>query len=131
MTGTMDKRIKLIFLGFILLVFAIIFSLAITRKEVVNNKTELSTEVELSTVKFNIRDLTKHGISLIAPSDPILTGNRKPVTNNPYSIVLKNDSGRPIVGKQRRCSQCPPTPASTFYPTPLAFLSPLRHYLPF
>jgi hypothetical protein len=98
MTGTMDKRIKLIFLGFILLVFAIIFSLAITRKESVNNKTELSTKTEMSAVKFNIRDLAKHGISLIAPSDPILTGNRKPVTNNPYSIVLKNDSGRPIVG---------------------------------
>lgn len=98
MTGTIDKRMKFIFLGLILLVFAIIFSLAITRKESVNNKTDLSTKTEFSAVKFNIRDLTEHGISLIAPSDPILSGNRKPVTNNPYSIVLKNNSGRPIVG---------------------------------
>src|SRR5262249_38097088 len=78
--------------GLVLIVFAIIFSLPVTRREAVINKAEVST------MKFNIRDLTEHGISLIAPSDPVLTKNHKTATVNPYSIVLRNSSGRSVVG---------------------------------
>lgn len=83
---------KRIILGLVLVVFAIVLSLAVTRREPVIYKAEVST------MKFNIRDLSEHGLSLIAPSDPVLTKNRETVTFNPYSIILKNASGRPVVG---------------------------------
>jgi len=55
---------KLIFLVLVLVVFAIIFSTALTQREPVTKKTEISV------VKFNLKDLPEHGIELIAPSDP-------------------------------------------------------------
>src|SRR5262245_54405695 len=93
------KHMKPIVLALVILVFLVIFWLATTRKELITDKTELKTvQTELKTVKFNIRDLTERGITLIAPSDPIFTRNRKTLTINPYSIVLKNSSNRPVVG---------------------------------
>jgi hypothetical protein len=90
---------KPIVLVMVVLVFLVIFWLATTRKELITDKTELKTvQTELKTVKFNIRDLTERGITLIAPSDPIFTRNRKTLSINPYSIVLKNSSDRPVVG---------------------------------
>ncbi len=86
------RQMNRIFLGLILVVFAIIVSLAVTRRESVIYKAEVST------MKFNIRDLSEQGISLIAPSDPVLAKNRKTATVNPYSILLKNSSGRSVVG---------------------------------
>lgn len=47
-------------------------------------------------MNYNIKDLSEHGISLIAPSDPALTTNRKAF--DPYSVVIRNDSSRAVVG---------------------------------
>lgn len=47
-------------------------------------------------MKYNIKDLPKHGISLLAPSDPALSKDLKPI--DPYSVFLRNTSSRPIVG---------------------------------
>ena len=72
---------KLIFLALGLVVFALIFSSAITKREEVSSN--------MSNVKFNLKDLPEHGISLIAPSAPNIY---------PYSVLLKNTSSRAVVG---------------------------------
>jgi hypothetical protein len=82
---------KFTFLAVVLLVCAIVFSLAVTKTELVSLRTESSF------VKFKIKDLREHGISLIAPSEPSFAVS-KTVTINPYSILLKNASGRAVVG---------------------------------
>jgi hypothetical protein len=82
---------KLTLLSVVLLLFAIIFSLAVTESEVVTPKTESSF------VKFNLKDLSEHGILLMPPSDPVFTKG-KAVLVDPYSVLLKNDSTRTVVG---------------------------------
>ncbi|HET6892975.1 MAG TPA: hypothetical protein VFH31_17855 [Pyrinomonadaceae bacterium] len=81
---------KVIFLGLVLVGFAVVFSLVITNKEIVTRKAESSF------VKYKIKDLPQHGISLLAPSDPALSKELKPI--DPYSVFLRNTSSRPIVG---------------------------------
>lgn len=81
---------KVIFLGLVLVGFAVIFSLVITNKEIVTRKAENSF------VKYKIKDLPEHSISLLAPSDPALSKELIPI--DPYSVFLRNTSSRPIVG---------------------------------
>lgn len=88
---SLASQMKVIFLGLALVGFAVIFSLVITKKELGTQKAESSF------VKYNIKDLPEHGISLIAPSDPSFT-NGKTVTIDPYSVLLKNTSSRAVVG---------------------------------
>jgi len=71
--------------------FTVILSLALVKTESVIKKTETSA------VKFNVRGLSEHSISLIAPSDPILTGGRSIVVY-PYSVALRNTSSKAVVG---------------------------------
>ena len=82
---------KFTFLGVVLLVLAIVFSVAVTKTELVAPKTESLF------MKFKFKDLPEHGISLIASTDPAFTKG-KPVTIDPYSVLLKNTSSRAIVG---------------------------------
>jgi hypothetical protein len=82
---------KFTFLGAVLLVFAVVFSLAVTKMELVTPKTESSF------VKFKIKDLPEHGVSLIASSEATFTKGKR-VTIDPYSVLLKNTSSRAIVG---------------------------------
>ncbi|MCA1577769.1 MAG: hypothetical protein LC794_10475 [Acidobacteria bacterium] len=74
----------------VLLVLLVVFSLLSTKERSVANKTETSA------VRYKIKDLRKHGVSLIAPSDA--AGLGKTVTIDPYSVVMKNTNGRSIVG---------------------------------
>lgn len=80
-----------IFLGLVLVVFAIIFSLALSKTNVV------TPTVKRSAMKFNIKDLPEHGILLMPPSDPTVTKG-KTVLIDPYSVLLKNTGTRAIVG---------------------------------
>lgn len=80
---------KLIFLGLVLIVFAIIFSLAMNKRDVVTHKTERPA------MKFNLKDFPEHGISLIAPTDAAFA---KTAPADPYSVVLKNTSSRVVAG---------------------------------
>lgn len=52
---------------------------------------------EIPTVKFIVRGLSEHSVSLIAPSDPILTGGRT-VFVDPYSVAIRNTSSKAVVG---------------------------------
>ena len=70
---------------------ALIFSLAISERDMGSRTTEKPL------MKINIRDLREHGISLIAPSD-LRSTHGKDVAIYPYSILLKNTSGRLVVG---------------------------------
>ena len=81
---------RLAILGLAFLVLAIIFSLAVSTRKTVNNKPDGSF------VKYNIKDLPKYAISLLAPSDSALSKELKPI--DPYSVFLRNTSSRPIVG---------------------------------
>ena len=98
---------KLIFAGLVLAVFAVIFSLAITKKETVSHKTGIAV------VKFNLKGLPEHGISLIAPSDASFN-NDTPGTFDPYSVVLKNTTSRSVVGYSFKweCADAPTETAS-------------------
>jgi len=88
---------KLIFIGLVLLVAVVVISLVPTKQALVTSNKETDTlKAENSVVKYNIKDLPKHGISLVAPSDPALSKNLKPI--DPYSVFLRNTSSRPIVG---------------------------------
>lgn len=89
MTGTIDKRMKLIFLGLVLVVFVIIFSLALSKRNVV------PPTVKRSDMEFNLKDFPEHGISLIAPTDAAFAKSAPP---DPYSVVLKNTSNRVVAG---------------------------------
>ena len=81
---------KAVVLVVVLLVFAAIVSLALTERKLVTHKTEIAV------MKFNLNGLPEHGISLIAPSDPILTRGRI-VSVDPYSVV-RNTGSRAVVG---------------------------------
>ena len=81
---------KAIFLALLLAVFAVIFLLAVPNRETVTHK------MESSFVKYNIKDLPEHGISLISPSDA--TVSKSPKTVDPYSVVIRNRSSRAVVG---------------------------------
>lgn len=48
-------------------------------------------------VKFNVKGLPEHKVSLLAPSDPSLTKG-KTIAVDPYSVILRNTSNRSIVG---------------------------------
>lgn len=87
---------KRIFLALALVVFAIIFALALTRSKMGSDKTEIRTDkTETSAMKFIIRDFPEHGISLIAPTDAAFA---KSAPADPYSVVLRNTSNRVVAG---------------------------------
>ena len=82
---------KVIVLGLAAVSFTIILSLALVKTPSVIKKAENSV------VKFNLKDLPEHGISMVAPSDPAFTQG-KAITIHPYSVILKNTSNRSVVG---------------------------------
>ena len=88
--GASNLQMKFIFL---VLVLVIVLAAGV---EFVINKREPLTHKEES-VKFNLKDLPEHGISLIAPSDRAFT-KAKTITIDPYSVLLKNTSSRAVVG---------------------------------
>jgi len=99
----LDKT-KLIFLVIIVGIIAITFSFARSKKKgaearVQTNpkKQTVALKQETSVVKFNVRGLSEHNVSLIAPSDPLLTGGRT-VFVDPYSVALRNTSSNAVVG---------------------------------
>ncbi len=53
-------------------------------------------------MRFNARDFPEHGVSLIVPSDPsfgdLLAKLEPPSIHDRYSVFLKNDSTRAVVG---------------------------------
>jgi hypothetical protein len=57
----------------------------------------VASKTETLAVKFNVKDLSEHRVSLLAPSDPILTGGRT-VFVDPYSVALRNTSSKAVVG---------------------------------
>lgn len=100
----MDKT-KLIFLVLIVSIIAITFSFARSKKETAGTKVQTgppknemgAPKTETSAVKFNVNGLPEHSVSLIAPSDPILTGGRT-VFVDPYSVAIRNTSSKAVVG---------------------------------
>lgn len=99
----LDKT-KLIFLLIIVSIIAITFSFAKSKKEAAEarvqtnpKKETVAPKTEPSVVKFNVRGLSEHNVSLIAPSDPLLTGGRA-VFVDPYSVALRNTSSNAVVG---------------------------------
>ena len=98
-------KTKLIFLVLIVSIIAITFSFARSEKEAAGNKVQtgptknetVAPKTETSAVKLHLKDLSEHSISLIAPSDPILTGGRT-VFVDPYSVALRNTSSKAVVG---------------------------------
>jgi hypothetical protein len=98
-------KTKLIVLVLILSIIAITLSFARSKKEAAGAKAEtgptenetVAPKTETSAVKFNVKGLPEHSVSLIAPSDPILPGGRS-VSVNPYSVVLRNNSSKAVVG---------------------------------
>lgn len=48
-------------------------------------------------VRFNVKGLPEHNISLLAPSDPGLTKGRT-LAVDPYSVILRNTGSRSVVG---------------------------------
>lgn len=72
-------------------VFALILSFAFVRTE------SLTKKGKISVVKFNLKDLPEHGISLVAPSDPAFTKGTT-VRIDPHSAILRNTSNRWVVG---------------------------------
>ena len=100
----LDKT-KLIFLVLILSIIAITFSFARSKKEAAEAKVQsgptnneaVAPTMETPAVKFNVRGLSEHSVSLIAPSDPILTGGRTAFVD-PYSVALRNTSSKAVVG---------------------------------
>lgn len=98
-------KTKLIFLFLILSTIVITLSFARSRRKAAGTKVEtgptenetVAPKTEILAVKFNLRDLSEHSISLIAPSDPILTAGRT-VLVDPYSVALRNTSSKAVVG---------------------------------
>ena len=98
-------KTKLIFLVLILSIIAITLSLVRSKKEAAGTKVEtgpienetVAPKNETSAVKFNVKGLPEPSVSLIAPSDPILTAGRTVVVD-PYSVVLRNSSSKTVVG---------------------------------
>lgn len=90
MHSGLARQMKPIFLAFAVLALALVFSLAI-------NNTRTDPRGESSSLKYNVKDLSKTGISLIPPGEPVLT-NGKTATIDPYSVILKNTSSRAVVG---------------------------------
>lgn len=98
-------KTKPIFLVLILGIIAITLAFARSKKEATGAKVETgptenetaAPKTERLTVKFNVRGLPEHRVSLIAPSDPILTGGRT-VLVDPYSVALRNTSSKAVVG---------------------------------
>lgn len=88
------NKTKLIFSVLIVSIIAITFSFVRSKKEVAGAKAE---KTKTSAVKFNVKGLPEHSVSLIAPSDPILTAGRD-VSIHPYSVVLRNSSSKAVVG---------------------------------
>jgi hypothetical protein len=81
---------KPVFLASAVLALALIFFFAIVN-------TPTNPRGESSSLKYNVKDLPKHGISLVPPGDAVLpTG--KAATIDPYSVILKNTSKRAVVG---------------------------------
>jgi hypothetical protein len=89
------NKTKLIFLVLIVSTIAMTFWFARSKKGAAGAKVE--TGPTKSAVKFNVKGLPEHSVSLIAPSDPILTAGRD-VSIYPYSIVLRNSSSKAVVG---------------------------------
>ena len=88
---------KLTFAVVALVIAVVVISLITTKQALVTSNTETKPlKAENSVVKYNIKDLPKHGVSLWAPSDPALSKEFKPV--DPYSVFLRNTNSRPIVG---------------------------------
>ena len=58
---------------------------------------KVASKREISAVKFNVRGLSEHGVSLVAPSDLILTRGRI-VSVDPYSVAIRNTSSKAVVG---------------------------------
>lgn len=95
----------LIVLVLILSIIAIILAFARSKREASRAKTETGSTVnatvaprtETSAVKFNVKGLPEHNVSLIASSDPIITGGRT-VSVDPYTVVLRNTSSKAVVG---------------------------------
>lgn len=78
--------------------FAVVLVFNLTGVAPAKNKKELvAQKSESPFVKYEINDLSQHGISLIAPSDPTFTKGKN-IRFNPYSVILKNNSSRPVVG---------------------------------
>jgi hypothetical protein len=82
-------KTSLIVLVVILSIIAITLLFVRSKKETARTKTEA--------VKFNVKGLPEHSVSLIASSDPILTGGRT-VSVDPYTVVLRNTSSKAVVG---------------------------------
>jgi hypothetical protein len=82
---------------FVLSALALVIILAASGALIINRKKLDTHKTESSAVKFNLKDLSEHGISLIAPSDPTFT-HGKTLTVDPHSILLKNTSSRAVVG---------------------------------
>jgi hypothetical protein len=88
---------KVFFTVVALVVVVVVISLVTTKQAPVTSNTETKTlKAENSAVKYSIEDLSKHGVSLWAPSDPALSKELKPI--DPYSVFLRNTGSRPIVG---------------------------------
>jgi hypothetical protein len=85
----MDKQMKLIIPGLVLVVFVIVLSLALSKTNVV------TPTMKRSDMKFNLKDFPEEGISLIAPTDAAFAKN---LPADPYSVVLKNTSSRAVAG---------------------------------
>ena len=61
-----------------------------------NKKKAITENLESALVKYNLKDLPEHGITLIAPSDPALSRNLE--TIDPYSVFLRSANSKAIVG---------------------------------
>ncbi len=81
--------------------------------------------VQSRTVRINVRDLPSHGVRLISPTDPSYEdeiaklglgeqGTRNPLdVAKPFSVVLKNESRRDIVGVRIRWDSIGPDGRTT------------------
>jgi hypothetical protein len=83
-----------ILLGFCIIVLAIIF---ISGKSKNLTTQVVLTKAESSPVIFNLKSLPEHGVNLMSPSDLVVTKGKAP-NLYPYSVLLRNNNSRPIVG---------------------------------